>query len=179
MSMIGHSLLNQIVNEQGVTKPSDILENLRLGVKTSLKQTGANRESKDGMDIALVAYYPATDKIEYSGAYNPLYLVRNGEVLETKANKQPIGIHFKEKPFENHELQLEKGDTFYIFSDGYVDQFGGPEGRKFRARPFKEMLVNFQDKGMEEQRVILDETIEAWKGGQAQVDDILVIGLRL
>ncbi len=179
MSMIGSALLNEIVNEKGIVKPSDILDSLREGVKNALKQTGAEGDQKDGMDIALCSLRKDNGMLEFAGAYNPLYLIRDNEVLETKANRQPIGMHIREKPFVNNEIEVKKGDSLYIFSDGYADQFGGPEGRKFNFKRFKELLVKVQEKPMEEQRQILDDTIESWRGEKTQLDDILVMGIRL
>jgi serine phosphatase RsbU (regulator of sigma subunit) len=109
-----------------------------------------------------------------------LYLIRKGELIETKADKMPIGIHIKEKDtFTTHEFSLEPGDTLYIFSDGFQDQFGGENGRKFMAKPFKRLLTEIQPSPMEEQKQILDDTLETWKNGYPQMDDILVIGVRV
>lgn len=146
-----------------------------------MDQTGKKDEAKDGMDLALCILDSESKHLQYSGAYNPLYLYRNNELLETKADKMPIGIYMKERDsFTNHEIQLQKGDTFYIFSDGYVDQFGGENGGKFKSKQFKELLSTIQDKSMEEQKEILDETIEAWRGEKfEQLDDICVIGVRI
>ncbi|HIA37699.1 MAG TPA: serine/threonine protein phosphatase, partial [Flavobacteriales bacterium] len=112
-------------------------------------------------------------------AYNPLLLIRKGEILETKADKQPVGFHTGEqKPFTHHEIKLEKGDAVYLFSDGYPDQFGGPKDKKFMMKNFKKLLLSIQDKTMNEQKTILEETMAEWKGDTEQVDDILVMGVR-
>jgi len=180
MSMIGSSLLNEVVNEKGITKPSDILEALREGVIKSLNQSGESGEQKDGMDIALLALDPNSNTLEFAGAYNPLVQVRNGEIIEVKADRQPIGIFhdYKDRPFVNHQVEVLPGDVVYIFTDGYVDQFGGPNGKKFKGSRFKSLLLSIQDKTMTEQREILNTSIEEWMGEEEQIDDILVIGIK-
>jgi len=179
MSMLGVSFLNEIVHKEEVTQANLILNELRTSVKTTLSQTGAEGEAKDGMDIALIIIDMQKNTIQFAGAYNPLYLIRNGELLETKADKMPIGIYIKEREsFTNHEIKIQKGDTFYIFSDGYVDQFGGTDRRKFMSKPFKAMLTEIQPKPLHEQREILNQRIDEWRGDIPQVDDMIVIGVR-
>ncbi|MCH8332183.1 MAG: SpoIIE family protein phosphatase, partial [Bacteroidetes bacterium] len=117
--------------------------------------------------------------LEYAGAYNPLYIIREGSLQETKADKQPIGAYITNDDFTNHEFQLKKGDTVYIFSDGYVDQFGGERDKKFLSKRFQELLLSIQDKSLEDQKEILDQTIEDWRGDNEQLDDICVIGIRV
>ncbi len=179
MSMIGNTMLNKVVNELDLPKPSDILFNLRDGVIKSLNQGG--EESKDGMDMSLCVFHKEKLKVEYAGAFNSLYLVRNGELIETKADKQPIGTYYSkdDKPFTNHEIDLQKGDAIYLFSDGYADQFGGPLGKKFRYKQFRELLVGISHESPENQKQILNQTIEKWMGDKKQVDDILVIGIKV
>ncbi len=179
MSMLGVSFLNEIVNKEAVTQANLILNELRSSVKTTLSQTGAEGEAKDGMDIALLIIDMDKNTIQYAGAYNPLYFFHNGELNEIKADKMPIGIYIKEREsFTNNEIKIAKGDTFYIFSDGYIDQFGGADRRKFMSKTFKELLTEIQPKPLEEQREILDQRIDAWRGDIPQVDDMIVIGLR-
>ena len=183
MSMLGNAYLSEIVNEKGITKPSDILEALRDDIIKSLKQKAGIGESKDGMDIALCNLEflagQAGIKLQYAGANNPLFIVRNGELMETMADRQPIGIYVESKPFTNHTIDLQKGDAIYIFSDGYFDQFGGPQAKKFMIKRFKQLLLSIQDKNMQQQKEHLDKTIEDWKGNEGQVDDILVIGIKV
>lgn len=179
MSMIGSSLLNEIVNDKGVTQPSEILIALKAGVIKALNQSGETGETKDGMDIALATIDRTNKVVEYAGAYNPFFLIRKQEIIEIKADRQPIGIHFNDKPFTNHRLEYQDGDIFYLFSDGYVDQFGGPSGKKFKWTQFKKLLLSIQDKPMDEQETILNTTIQNWMGEEEQIDDILVIGVRL
>lgn len=186
MSMIGNSFLDQIVKQREVLDPSEILGMLRLSIIGSLKQTGAEGEQKDGMDIALCVYNPKTKKLKYAGAHNPLYIIRDAQLTEIKADKVPIGVHIgKElKPFTTHEVQLHEGDSFYIFTDGYADQFGGPQGKKFKYKQMQELLKRNSHRTMNEIRMVLDEANESWMSYQAtgsvygQIDDILVIGVR-
>ena len=118
--------------------------------------------------------------LEYSGAYNPLYIVRDNEILITKGDKFAIGsFNPYTKSYTTHKIPLQKGDVIYVFSDGYADQFGGAKGKKFRYKNFRELLVGMQDKEMYEQKELLDSTIESWRGDLEQVDDILVIGIRV
>ena len=176
MSMIGSSLLDEAVIEKGITKPSEIFFEVRKGFINALKQTGDTQ--KDGMDAVLCSWNK-NGGLEYSLAYNPLLLIRKGEIIETKADKQPVGFHTGEqKPFTHHEHKLEKGDTIYLFSDGYPDQFGGKKDKKFMMKNFKKLLLSIQDKTMNEQKTILETTMAEWKGDTEQVDDILVIGVR-
>lgn len=179
MSMLGISFLNEIVNVKNETKPDVILNNLRDSIKSTLSQTGKEGESKDGMDIALCAIDMQAKTIEFAGAYNPLYLIRNGELIEIKADKMPVGIHLTEKDsFTLNTIEFKKDDCIYIFSDGYVSQFGGEYDRKYMAKPFKKMLSIIADKPMDKQFEIIDKEFEDWRGYHPQVDDILVIGVK-
>ena len=183
MSMLGIAFLNELkelASEKNL-QPNLILEKLRNKVKSSLKQTGEENEAKDGIDIALCAYDFTTGVLQYSGAHNPLYIIHadTGNLSEIKADRQPIGIHRKEKPFTNHQIKLKKGDIFYLFSDGFVDQFGGSKGRKLKHKNFKELLLMIYDLSMEEQKEMMEMTFEQWKGSYDQVDDILVIGVKV
>ena len=132
------------------------------------------------MDIALCVINLEKMKMQYAGAYNPLYLFRNNELIETKADRMPIGIYIKEKEsFTNNEIDLQKGDVFYIFSDGYQDQFGGEDGQKFKTKNFKQFLLDIHQKPMAEQREILDKRIDEWRGDWEQIDDIIILGIRV
>ena len=180
MSMLGVTLLNEIMSRDEEPHAEVLLNQLRQLVIRSLHQTGREGESKDGMDIALIVIDREQEKVEFAGAYNPLYLIRDGEVIEMKADRMPIGIHIENgAPFSRSESDIMKNDTLYIFSDGYVDQFGGESGKKFKAKSFKDLLVSIQDKSMDVQRDVLDDTIEKWRGDIEQIDDILVIGIRI
>lgn len=184
MSMLGISFLNEIVQRREITKASEVLNELRKQIKQSLRQHGETEESKDGMDMAFLALNKKTNIVQYAGANNPLFLFRDkdesSELIEIPADKMPVGIHFgKEKSFTNQEIQLEIGDTLYIFSDGYPDQIGGPKGKKFMKKNFKTLLESIQEKSMKEQKDILEETLTNWKQDYEQVDDILVMGIRI
>lgn len=184
MSMLGISFLNEIVQRREITKANEVLNELRKQIKQSLRQHGDTEESKDGMDMAFLALNTKTNMVQYAGANNPLYLFRDqdgeSKLIEIQADKMPVGIHFgKERSFTNQEIQLEIGDTLYIFSDGYPDQIGGAKGKKFMKKNFKSLLADIQDKSMKEQKNILDDTLMDWKQDYEQVDDILVIGIRI
>ena len=175
VSVVCNNGLNRSVREHGFTDPGQILDKTREIV---IEEFGKSEEEvNDGMDIALCSLQG--NKLQYAGAHNPLWIIRKGEVLETKANKQPIGNFDKQLPYTTHTFELEKGDAIYIFSDGYVDQFGGEKEKKFKAKAFKKLLLSLQDKSMEEQKIVIDETFETWKGNLEQIDDVCVIGVRI
>ncbi|MCD4792137.1 MAG: SpoIIE family protein phosphatase [Bacteroidales bacterium] len=191
MSMLGSSFLNEIVTSRTLDNAAFVLNRLRNKVKKSLHQKGEEGEQKDGMDISILIIDWETLELQFAGAYNSLYIIRKNEGVETandeenyeiirlKADRQPIGIYIHEKDFTNHTFQLKKGDTLYAMSDGFVDQFGGDTGGKFKSIRFKKLLLSFQDKTMEEQNHILGRTFNKWKRDIDQVDDVLVIGMRI
>lgn len=206
MSMLGISFLDEIVIKSGVSETNKILDALRNHVITSLRQTGKSMDesTKDGMDLAMVAIDEKTREIQYSGAYNPLYAIRKlskeektkiskGIELDTergtvyneehllyqiRADHMPIGISEKDHSFTSSVIN-EQGATIYLFSDGYVDQFGGPMGKKFMSRNFKKLLLDIQHLSMEKQRERLNEELISWMGDINQIDDVLVIGIRI
>ncbi len=180
MSMLGIAFLNEIISKQTELHTDEMLEELRSHVIKSLHQTGKEGESQDGMDLAL--YIADLDKmtIEFSGANNSLLICRNGDMIEARADKMPIGIHTRAKePFTRHNLDLKEGDMIYTYSDGYPDQFGGPDHKKFMIKKFKKMLREINRKSMEEQKKIMEQTLQDWMADTEQVDDILVIGVRV
>ncbi len=179
MSMMGCSLLNQIVNEQGVTEPAQILNVLNEKVKRNLHQNEPGSTSKDGMDICLAAIDLDARTFSFAAANNPLYYITGGELQEHKADKFPIGGgQYENVVFHSHSFAYSSGEAIYLFSDGYADQFGGPKGRKFMYKKFKELLFEIHQRPAAEQLEILDKTMEEWKAGREQIDDILVIGIR-
>jgi len=179
MSMLGMSYLKEIVNKSKRLSSARILDKLRDHVKATLSQSTKGGQ-QDGMDIALCILNKDKKSLQYSGAFHPLYLIRNGNLSEYKPDLMPIGIYIrKEKPFKSHNIRTTKGDCYYIFSDGYADQFGGENRKKFLARSFKKLLLSIHEKPMAEQREILYETLKQWMDGYEQVDDILVIGFRI
>jgi len=182
MSIVGYNLLKQIISRHHASSPAAILDELSRGVSETLHQRNYEESTaKDGMDITLCSLDTATREFEYAGAFNPLLIVRQNEIYEIKGNKFPIGIFLEKetKKFTNHKLILKKEDVVYIFSDGYSDQFGGPNGKKFMASQFRTLLLNIHKKPMAEQKKILDSTLEQWRGKEDQVDDILVMGMRV
>lgn len=180
MSLIGNTLLNKIVNENGITDPAEILNQLRDEIIKSLKQTGNDLESKDGMDVVVCSFDEDMRSVEFAGANNPLYLVRNNELLITKGDKQPVGYFIGgHKPFNNHKIKLEAGDHLYMFTDGYQDQFGGEYDRKFMVRNFKKLIVEINQKSLQEQKEQLVNTMENWMVRTKQIDDMLIMGIRV
>jgi serine phosphatase RsbU (regulator of sigma subunit)/Tfp pilus assembly protein PilF len=181
MSVVGFNLLNQAVNEMGLTKPSDIIHHLDYGVNKLLRQSDGGDSVKDGMDLALCSYDSATRKLQYAGVFNPAYIISKGEFIQLKPDKFPIGINADgvTDNYTNHEFQLYPGDMIYLFSDGYADQFGGPMGKKFKYTRFRDLLLSIYQLPCEEQKLRLKKDFVDWKGGLEQVDDILVIGVRV
>lgn len=178
MSMLGVSLLNEIILNRGITKPADILNNLRSMIIESLNQEHANSVVKDGMDMTVTVVDFDKNMLYYSGANNPLYHIRDGELTQYKADKMPVAIHERMEAFNMVEISLEKGDTFYTFSDGYVDQFGGLKQKKFLAKNFRKVLLDVQNLDMIDQGVKLDEIFEEYRSEVEQVDDVVVIGVK-
>ena len=200
MSMLGVSFLNEIVSKSSVKTAAGVLNEMRQYVISSLQQQGVSGEQKDGMDMSVVAIDTKNLMMQFAGANNPIYIVRKSEseklevkneelstfdfkLYELKGDKMPIAIHIKMDDFSNHEIQLSRGDVLYMFSDGYADQFGGPNGRKFMYAPFKEFLLQISNKPMTEQRELLLQNFEKWRNGfkekYEQVDDITVMGIRI
>lgn len=180
MSMLGIAYLNEIVGRMKKIVASEILERLRANVIGALNQSDAADTAKDGMDIALVILDTETNKLQFSGAYNPLYVLRNNEIIEFKGDRMPIGIHSRDsEAFTNHQTQLKEGDQLYFFTDGYADQFGGPKGKKMNYKRFKNHLQSYADLPLNEQRERLLVSFESWKGDQEQLDDVLLIGLKI
>ncbi|MBA3972332.1 MAG: SpoIIE family protein phosphatase, partial [Bacteroidetes bacterium] len=180
MSMLGIAFLNEITAVDKMLTPSEILDSLRSKIIKEMGQTGRMGENKDGMDISLIRLNLTTHELQWAGAYNPLWIINNRkELIEIKGDKQPIGFSHNQNPFSNHVIPLNKEDTFYIFTDGYADQFGGVKGKKFKYMKLKEVLFTVNDRAMTEQKQILDENFENWRGSLEQVDDVCVIGVRL
>lgn len=179
VSVVCSNALSKALIEEGKTKPSELLDRARELV---IERFGRSEEEiKDGMDLALCALNWETGELQYAGANNPLWIIRRGveEVEEIKADKQPIGKYGEEKPFTNHMVKLNPGDSIYIFSDGYPDQFGGERGKKYKSGKMKKYLLSIRDKEMQEQRALLSEEFENWRGDIEQIDDVCVIGVRV
>ena len=202
MSMLGSSFLREIVEKEYITNTGLILKKLRKEIIKALKQTGEMGEQKDGMDMAIISIDHETNTVQFSGANNPLYIIKNKKLelkdkksdaiklyeldelstfklYEIKPDKMPISIYEKMNNFVTHEIQLEKGDNIYMFSDGFADQFGGKKGKKFKYKPFKQLLINNCQLTMKEQKAILNKAFKDWKGELKQIDDVVVLGLKI
>ena len=181
MSIVGFNQLNYTVNVKGVTKPAEILNAMNQGVTKTLRQTILSSSVRDGMDICLVSIDRKTNMIEYAGAFNPLYIFHNSKFIKIDSDKCAVGGYMGEKltSFKNHEYSFSKGDMIYLFSDGYADQFGGEEDTKFLVKRFRELLLKIHHESVEDQKLILQQVHKEWKGDSHQVDDILIIGIRL
>lgn len=179
MSIIGFDLLRNITKVQGIEEPAQILEELSSGVAETFR--GAeNMKVNDGMDLAFCVIDKKKRTLEYSGAKNPLYLIRNNNIIDYKANRFSVGLaeNLEGHSFKSHKVELEKNDVLYIFSDGYADQFGGPKGKKFKYRRFRHLLLTIHKLPMEQQLAALEQSLQTWRGDLEQVDDILIIGIK-
>lgn len=175
VSVVCNNGLNRSVREYGLTDPGKILDKTREIVVAEFEKS--EEEVQDGMDIALCSL--EGDTLKYAGANNPLWIIRDNELIETKPNKQPIGQFDNPEPYIEHTIKLKKGDTIYIFSDGYADQFGGEKGKKLKTSNFKELLLSVHQEDMVKQRKLIDEAFEKWKGDLEQLDDVCVVGVRV
>jgi serine phosphatase RsbU (regulator of sigma subunit) len=179
MSLVGYNGLNQAVKEHNLTKPDQILNDLSRLAIASLNRERGSDFIRDGMDLAICKLNKKTRVIEYSGAKNPLYIIRKGKLITYAADKFSIGEDSSELKFKLNKIQLEVGDTIYLFTDGYVDQFGGEFGKKFKYEPFRKLLLNIAELPIEKQHEVLYETIVKWQGGYEQLDDILIFGVKI
>lgn len=188
VSVICNNALNRAVNEFKKSTPAEILDKAREIVINEFDKS--EEDVKDGMDVALCSIEVCSSadgaegsvsriKLEYAGAHNPLWIIRNKEIIEYKADKQPVGNFEMAQPFKNHKIDLVSGDHIYIFSDGYVDQFGGPRGKKFKPKQLRELLLSIHQKPLEDQSKILEDTLTKWRGDIEQVDDICMIGIKI
>lgn len=179
MSMIGVSLINRLINENGITEPNLILNQLNGAVIETFRQSES--ESNDGMDVAVCSFDFNNNELHFAGANRPLWIVRDGAILITPPDKYPIGglQMAADRSFKNNVVKLQKNDTVYIFTDGYADQFGGESGKKMMTAKFKEKLIDIQPLAMKEQEIALKTYFKTWKGDHEQVDDVLVIGIRV
>ena len=178
MSMLGVSLLNEIILNKRIIQPDQVLNVLREYIIQSLKQVVQTSGIKDGMDMCVCLIDFKKNKMQYAGANNPLWIFADGKLNEIKGDKMPVAIHDNMPPFTNHVVDIKKGDTFYIFSDGYADQFGGPQQKKILNKNFKMLLLKVQNLPMLEQGAKIDEFFEDWRKELEQIDDVCVIGIR-
>jgi serine phosphatase RsbU (regulator of sigma subunit) len=180
MSLLGVSFLNEILNKSVKIRANEILNQLRDQVIKSLHQTGKSKEARDGMEIALCVVDKGKNKLQFSGAFRPLYLVRNGEIHEMNGDNMPIGIYEEDdNSFTNKEMQFYDGDIIYLFTDGYIDQMGGESRKTFRSQNFKKLLMDIHGESMQKQKDILETNYNVWKGPNDQQDDILIVGIKM
>jgi serine phosphatase RsbU (regulator of sigma subunit) len=198
MSMLGITLLDEQLGKPRLDDPGEILDNLRAKVKEMLAQKGHTKEQKDGMDMAIAIIDKEKKELQFAGAHNPLFLVRkssqitgaetgigesvvgNGfHLLEYKGDRQPIGVYWEETKFTSHRVKLMDRDAIYLFSDGFIDQFGGKPRKKYKIQRFKELLLSFQKESMDKQEELLNHAFESWRGDTEQIDDVCVIGVRI
>lgn len=179
MSMLGVTLMNEVFTYSNPRTAAEVLEEMRTKVKEALNQTEYKTEAKDGMDMALCIIDKTNNKLQFSGAYNSLYMIRGGEMTEFKAIRNPVGVHMKELPFQNEVIECKPNDQFYIFSDGYADQVGGFSQQKFKIVEFRKLIQSISNLPMNEQVSKLESTIQIWKGNADQTDDMLVVGFKV
>ena len=175
VSLVCNNALNRSVREYDFSEPGDILDKTREIVIEEFEKS--EDDVKDGMDIALCSIKGSV--LKYAGAHNPLWIIRDGELLETKADKQPIGKFDRSEPYTTHTFELKPNDTIYIFSDGYADQFGGSKGKKFKSTNFKKLILGLQEKSMDHQKARIEDAFDNWRGENEQLDDVCVIGVRV
>ncbi len=180
ISIIGLNIFNQTLKERSVNDPAQALDFLNKQVYNTVnKHKGSDDIIRDGMDLAICSINMDSLELEFAGAKNPLYIVRGTELIELKGDKQPIGFSDNVTPFTLQKFQLEKGDMVYASTDGYADQFGGPRGKKFKYKPFKDLLLSIAKETPEQQKNILRQRFEEWKGDLEQLDDVCVVGIRI
>lgn len=180
LSILGISFLNQIVDRNEKISAAEVLNHLREHIMKALQQTGEEHEQKDGIDMALCVIDSEKSQLQFAGAFNPLYVIKNSNrLIEVPGDKMPIGIAAEvEVAFKNHVVDLKSGDLVYMFSDGFVDQFGGPDGKKYKYRPFRNLLLSICQLPLAEQKNKLLSALENWKGTLPQLDDITVFGFQ-
>ena len=181
MSIMGMAFLDEIVNNLGIVQPDLILNHLRQRIINALGQKGIFGETSDGMDIALFTIDSERNKLQYSGAFNHLLMIRNNTMTDLKADRMTLAYYkgINNTSFKMHEIDISANDSIYIYSDGYADQFGWREDKKYSIRRFKELLMNIQDIPMKGQKVLLENEYNNWKGDMHQIDDILVLGMQI
>jgi serine phosphatase RsbU (regulator of sigma subunit) len=177
VSVVCSNALNRTVKEFKITEPGKILDKVRELVLETFEKSESNVQ--DGMDISLCCLNMQTREMQWSGANNALWYIQNNELKEINPDKQPIGKTDKPAPFNTHKLQLQKGDTLYLFTDGYADQFGGEKGKKFKYKQLQQLITDNAQSIMEKQKAVLENKLNEWKGNLEQVDDVLVIGIRV
>lgn len=179
MSLLGVAFLNEIISQQSIPQPNEILNSLRAKIITSLHQSSNDPINNDGMDAAILFIDQQRKKAYFSGANSDLFIARKSELIEVTGDKMPVGFYYVMQPFTTKELSLLPGDCLYLGTDGFSDQFGGPDGRKFRVKGLKNLLLQIGDKPLEQQKNILECSFDAWKGNNIQIDDVLILGIKI
>ncbi|GAB4132017.1 MAG: hypothetical protein Fur0041_02960 [Bacteroidia bacterium] len=181
MSVIGANLLNEAVNQHGITQPAEILNRVRKNLIAFLQKNNAESGVKDGMDICIISWNKETQTVQYAGAYNALYVISDNKLTEYSADKTPVGIYFSDvtAPFTNLVIPVKSGDRLYLFTDGFADQFGGPRGKKFKYKQMQNLFLELHQNPMHTQKENIERTFEQWKGNLEQVDDVCVVGVRV
>jgi serine phosphatase RsbU (regulator of sigma subunit) len=177
--MLGMSILNEVVDDPKITTAAEILESMRTHIKLSLRQSKDVESQDDGIDMALCIINKKTLEMQFAGANNSIYLVREQKLEIINATLNPVGIYFREIPFKNNIIQLQAGDSLYLFSDGFTDQFGGDDGRRFMSQNFKEMILESCTLPMSIQKTIYEKKLQNWQGKNRQIDDIALMGIRI
>jgi serine phosphatase RsbU (regulator of sigma subunit) len=179
MSLLGITFLNEIFARRNYFNAASILNQIREHVMNALCQTGNENEQKDGIDLALCIVNTRNNKLDYAGAFNPVYIARDQNLVEINGDYMPVGIGaVEERPFTSKAFDLEDQDILYLFTDGFADQFGGPQGKKFKYKPFRDLLLDGSHLSMPEQKLRIMNTFDSWKGNLRQLDDVLVCGFR-
>jgi CheY-like chemotaxis protein len=179
MSILGITLLNETVIRDRIIEPHLILNRVRERIIEALDQKGIWAEVKDGMDGSIISYDSKSKKMVFSGAFNPMYLIRDNKIIEFRGDRMPLSYHDKMSSFSSQEIKVRPDDLIFLFTDGFVDQFGGQNEKKFLRSRFKEVLLKHYKKPLEVQKQLMLDTYNSWKGNGEQVDDITVVGLRL
>lgn len=179
LSILGISYLDLVISKYNPSTASGVLNYLREFLMKALDQTGKEYEQKDGIDMSLCIINKKTQELQYAGAFNSIYIVRNEELMQLEGNKMPVGVAADfEDAFDNRKFKLLKNDMLYLFSDGFPDQFGGEQGKKYKYPRFRTLLTQCSRHSADKQHEILDTELQAWKGDQAQIDDITILGIR-
>ncbi len=179
MSLLGASLLKEVVNLEGQSTPGPVLDRLRDEIIAALCQKGAMGEQKDGMDMALISINPESLLCQYAGANSALYVLRRGKIKIYQPDPMPLSYYQEMEAFKTQKIQLEVGDQLYMFSDGYADQFGGDKRKKFKYSRFRDLITEHADLSMPRQQQVLSDTIREWQGKNEQIDDMVVVGIRI
>ncbi len=178
VSMLGMSILNEVVENTTIRTAAEILESMRTHIKLSLRQSKELESQDDGIDMALCIFSKKTLEMQFAGANNGIYLIRDNQIHVYSATLNPVGIYFREIPFKNNIIQLQSGDSIYLYSDGFIDQFGGEDGRRFMSQNFKTMILENSAQPMSIQKTIFEKVLQNWQGNGRQIDDISLMGIR-